>query len=151
MGSLGRHRGIASSPGELVVNITGRLILSALVVSLAASVSADTPPSVTPVRASAVDASSLYPDRNSPEASVARGDIAFQHSCALCHGKTGEGNGRAAKIHTPRPANLTVSDKNKAYKELIVRQGGAALGRSAAMPPWNEELPEEQITEIVNF
>jgi mono/diheme cytochrome c family protein len=119
--------------------------------SLAVSVSADTPPSVTPALASVVDASSLYPDRASPEASVARGDIAFQHYCALCHGKAGAGDGRAAKIHNPRPANLTVSDKNKAYKELIVRKGGAALGRSAAMPPWNEELTEEQITDIVNF
>ena len=64
---------------------------------------------------------------------------------------TGAGNGRAARLYTPRPANLVLSDKNAAYKDLIIRNGGAALGRSPYMPPWGEELTEEQLTDLVNF
>ena len=38
-----------------------------------------------------------------------RGSIAFRTYCVLCHGTAGKGDGRAAKMYTPRPANLTVS------------------------------------------
>ncbi|WP_334188475.1 c-type cytochrome [Noviherbaspirillum sp.] len=92
-----------------------------------------------------------YPHKNSPEASVYRGGIVFSHYCALCHGVKADGNGRTAKMYDPRPANLTTSDKNDDYKELIVRQGGAALGRSQFMPPWGGELTDEQIRDVIAF
>ena len=83
--------------------------------------------------------------------SVHRGGLVFLHYCANCHGITADGNGRAAKLYNPRPANLQKSDKNDAYKELIIRRGGGALGRSAFMPPWGEELTNEQIRDVVTF
>ena len=43
------------------------------------------------------------------------------------------------------------SDKNDAYIGLIVRKGGESLGRSAGMPPWAEELTDEQIGDVVAF
>jgi mono/diheme cytochrome c family protein len=97
------------------------------------------------------DHSELYPVRDTPEASIERGRIAFEHYCALCHGQKGDGNGRAARLYTPKPANLIASDKNAQYKDLIIRRGGAALGRSPYMPPWGEELTEEQLVDVVNF
>jgi mono/diheme cytochrome c family protein len=54
-------------------------------------------------------------------------------------------------LHNPRPANLRASDKNDAYIALIVRKGGEALGRSQSMPPWGEELTDEQIKDVVAF
>lgn len=71
--------------------------------------------------------------------------------CVPCHGINADGNGRAARLHNPRPANLRASDKNDACIRLIVMRGGEAIGRSAKMPPWGEELTDEQINDIVAF
>jgi mono/diheme cytochrome c family protein len=92
-----------------------------------------------------------YPLKSTPEAAIYRGSIVFSHYCALCHGVTADGNGRTAKLHNPRPANLIASDKNDAYKEMIIRRGGAAIGRSPYMPPWGNELTDEQISDVVAF
>ncbi len=96
-------------------------------------------------------ANEMHPARDSIEASIERGVVAFQHYCSLCHGATAEGNGRAAKLYTPRPANLLKTDRNAAYIDLILRRGGAAMGRSQFMPPWGDELTEEQIRDLVNY
>lgn len=92
-----------------------------------------------------------YPDKNSPEAAIYRGSIVFNNYCVLCHGVKADGKGRAAKMYNPKPANLVTSDKNDQYKELIIRRGGAALARSEFMPPWGEELTDEQISDVVAF
>ncbi len=92
-----------------------------------------------------------FPNWNTPEAEIFRGNIVFNNYCVLCHGIKADGTGRAAKLYRPRPANLVLSDKNDQYKELIVRQGGAALGRSEFMPPWGNELTDEQITDVIGY
>lgn len=96
-------------------------------------------------------AQDTHPARDTIEASVERGAVAFQHYCSLCHGVTADGNGRAAKLYTPRPGNLNKTDKNATYVDLIIRRGGGAIGRSPFMPPWNDELTEEQIRDLVNY
>jgi mono/diheme cytochrome c family protein len=89
--------------------------------------------------------------RDTTDAAVIRGSIAFRTYCVLCHGATGKGDGRAAKMYTPRPANLTVSPFPDQYKEMIIRGGGPSVGRSAFMPPWGDELTDEQIRDLVSF
>jgi len=96
-------------------------------------------------------ASGELPHKNSLEAKVYRGSIVFQYYCALCHGVNGDGNGRTARLYKTKPANLIMSDKNDAYKELIIRRGGEAIGRSSFMPPWGNELTDEQIADVVAF
>lgn len=91
------------------------------------------------------------PYKDTHEASLVRGSVVFNSYCALCHGPALDGKGRAAKLYDPPPANLIESDKNREYMELIVRQGGAAIGRSEFMPPWNEELTDEQISDLLNY
>jgi cytochrome c oxidase cbb3-type subunit 3 len=54
-------------------------------------------------------------------------------------------------MHNPRPANLRASMYPDAYKKLIIKLGGEAVGRSGAMPPWGDELTEEQINDVVNY
>lgn len=80
-----------------------------------------------------------------------RGSIVFRTYCALCHGYKADGNGRAARNYTPRPANLTLSTATDEYRALIIRKGGAAVGRSQFMPPWGNELTEEQISDVVYY
>lgn len=82
---------------------------------------------------------------------VVDGADVFKRYCVLCHGAKGDGNGPAARLQTPRPANLLLSKQNDQYKELIIRRGGAALGRSAGMPPWGDELDEHQIRGLLNY
>lgn len=103
------------------------------------------------LNASPIFAASNALHKNSFDASVVRGEIVFRNYCTLCHGDTAEGNGRAARLYTPRPANLRKSIVPDLYKETIIRIGGAAYGRSAAMPSWQDELTEEQIHDVVNY
>jgi mono/diheme cytochrome c family protein len=79
----------------------------------------------TPAAAPAVDA-------------VAEATKIFSERCQTCHGPTGGGDGPASAGLTPKPRNFqdaawqqTVTD---AYIEQIIQYGGAAVGRSAAMP-----------------
>lgn len=92
-----------------------------------------------------------YPHRDTPEASIYRGDLVFHSYCQLCHGPNADGMGRAAKMYNPKPANLRKSSYPTSYKEMIVRKGGKAMGRSEFMPPWGEELTDEQIADVVHY
>jgi mono/diheme cytochrome c family protein len=89
--------------------------------------------------------------RDGPDAQVFRGSLVFFNYCVTCHGPNADGNGRAARLYNPRPANLRASDKNLAYMRLIVRRGGKAMGRSEFMPPWGEELTDEQIEDVTAY
>lgn len=89
--------------------------------------------------------------KNSADAAVFRGGLVYANYCVTCHGINADGNGRAARLYDPRPANLRATDKNDDYIGLIVRRGGEALSRSPKMPPWGEELTDEQIADVVVF
>lgn len=89
--------------------------------------------------------------RDSTDAATFRGGLVYANYCVTCHGMNADGNGRAARLYDPRPANLRATDKNDAYLALIVRMGGEKLGRSPKMPPWGEELTDEQIRDVVAF
>lgn len=95
-------------------------------------------------------AGALLP-KDSAEAAIFRGGLVYSNYCVTCHGINADGNGRAARIYTPRPANLRTSDKNDAYLALIIRKGGAAIGRSEFMPTWEAELTDEQIRDLVGY
>lgn len=84
-------------------------------------------------------------------AAVARGGAVYGSHCVTCHGANADGEGRTAHLYKPRPANLRASDKNDAYLTLIIRKGGAALGRSEVMPAWESELDESQIRDLVSY
>lgn len=76
----------------------------------------------------------------------------FQSRCVLCHGANGEGDGRMAKVvKTPPPFNLTESKMPIDYIKLIIGKGGEAIGRSGQMPPWGEQLSEEEINAVATY
>lgn len=89
--------------------------------------------------------------RESVDAAVFRGGVVFSNYCVTCHGANADGNGRAARLYNPRPANLRLSDKNDQYMLLIIRNGGGALARSTFMPPWGAELTDEQMRDVVAY
>ena len=85
------------------------------------------------------------------EASELRGRVVYQSYCTLCHGKEGKGDGRAAKLHSPPPFDLTLSVAPRDYIAQVVRKGGEALGRGSGMPPWGDQLTDEQINDLLNY
>jgi len=62
----------------------------------------------------------------------------FAGRCTPCHGATGGGDGPSSASLSPRPANF--QDKawqagvTDAHIEKIIKYGGAAVGKSPAMP-----------------
>jgi mono/diheme cytochrome c family protein len=89
--------------------------------------------------------------RDSVDAGTFRGGLVYANYCVTCHGINADGNGRAARLYTPRPANLRTSDKNDGYFALIIRKGGGPIGRSEFMPAWEAELTDEQIRDLVSY
>lgn len=76
----------------------------------------------------------------------------YEARCVLCHGKDGLGNGRMAKIiKNPPPFNLTMSGVPKSYLISIISKGGEALGRSPQMPPWGEQLSQDEIEAVAEY
>ncbi len=93
----------------------------------------------------------LAADKNADQKAVVRGSIVFQTYCVLCHGSGGKGDGRLAVGKMPAPANLTKSMLSDQQKEQIIRNGGESVGRSPFMPPWGQELSDEQIRDLLRY
>jgi mono/diheme cytochrome c family protein len=91
----------------------------------------------------------------SPEAAAAqsaeRGRAIFEKRCVTCHGASGKGDGRVAKLFKPKPSDLTASKKSDTYKTEIITKGGASVGRSIMMPSWEAEMSAEQIGDVVAY
>lgn len=82
---------------------------------------------------------------------IFRGQATFKTRCILCHGSQGDGKGRASHLYKPPPADLTRSDKNDQYKEMIITLGGEAMGRSPNMPVWGQQLTAQEIKDVVIY
>lgn len=80
-----------------------------------------------------------------------RGAITFRTYCKLCHGKSGKGDGPLAVNKMPKPANLTQSILTNEQKRAIIKGGGQSVGRSPFMPPWGEELSEQEINDLLAY
>jgi mono/diheme cytochrome c family protein len=69
---------------------------------------------------------------------VAKGKEIFSQRCVACHGSTGQGDGPASASLNPKPRRFADPEWQKQvtdeYIEKIVKLGGAAVGKSAAMP-----------------
>lgn len=89
--------------------------------------------------------------RDGADAAIFRGGVVFANYCVTCHGINADGNGRAARLYRPRPANLRTTDKNDTYILMIIRIGGQPLARSEFMPPWGGELTEEQMRDVTAY
>lgn len=83
--------------------------------------------------------------RITPEARAEAGTI-FENRCTPCHGPTGAGDGPTAKTLSPPPRDFRdpawQSQVTDTHIEEIIRSGGPAVGKSAAMPA-NPDLIEK--------
>jgi mono/diheme cytochrome c family protein len=120
-----------------------RIAALAALALLASACERDDTPAAAPAPAAAPPASAPTPapaaGAASAEAAVAEARQIFELRCVTCHGPQGAGDGPASAGLTPHPRNFqdpawqaSVSD---AHIEQIIKYGGAAVGRSPAMPP----------------
>ena len=81
---------------------------------------------------------------------VIRGAIVYKAYCVMCHGEMGDGVARATKLYSADQLRIknTLSEHDL-YQ--IIRLGGAAVGRSPYMPPWQDELSDEQTNDVVAY
>lgn len=84
-----------------------------------------------------------------------RSKVLYEYYCALCHGKRGEADGFNSFSLSVQPTKhssatlmATLSD---AQIHQIIREGGAALGRSPQMPPWGGVLTDQEISNLTVF
>jgi mono/diheme cytochrome c family protein len=77
----------------------------------------------------------------------------YEKSCNMCHGPSGKGDGPAGKMLKPPPADLGTALKGKADPAIakIIKEGGKAVGRSAAMPAYGSKLNDDQINSLVQL
>lgn len=73
-----------------------------------------------------------------PEAAQQEAKQIFETRCTACHGPEGRGDGLASKGLTPPPRDFHNAEWQKsvtdAHIEQIIQFGGAAVGKSPAMP-----------------
>jgi len=72
----------------------------------------------------------------------------FRHSCAVCHGERGNGNGRASINLDPKPRDFTQSS-NLTRDAMI---NAVTHGRpGTAMMSWTKKYNEQQIAAVVDY
>jgi caa(3)-type oxidase subunit IV len=90
-----------------------------------------------------------------PPAPAFKPEEQFKQVCSACHGMEGKGNGPGAAGLDPKPANFTDpafwADKDDATLVKAIREGGASVGKSSAMPAWGSLYNEEQAKQIVAY
>lgn len=74
----------------------------------------------------------------------------YEQRCLDCHGPEGRGDGVKAPFLSPRPGNLvSAATSAKSDKDLlkIIANGRART----AMPPWKDELSDEEQREVLRY
>jgi mono/diheme cytochrome c family protein len=80
--------------------------------------------------------------------SLQRGQVLFSVNCALCHGKSGVGDGPLSKYFSPQPADLTSEEVQGLSDEavfLMVTQG------RGVMPSLAENLSPVERWDVINY
>ena len=84
---------------------------------------------------------------------AAKGKEIFDIMCTGCHGTYGNGQEGTKSGFVPRIGTLADKEYMASvpddYIALIIKKGGAYMGKIAAMPAWENKFNEEQITDLV--
>jgi mono/diheme cytochrome c family protein len=88
-----------------------------------------------------------------------RGRVIYDRYCAICHGTTGGGDGfNAYNLKSAFNVTPTAFGDSALFHALsrdtalaMIRDGGAAAGRSPAMPPWGKTLTPGEIVDVWQY
>jgi mono/diheme cytochrome c family protein len=99
--------------------------------------------------------------RGRPPAALAelRGRVVYDRYCAICHGTSGGGDGfNAYNLKSAFNVTPTAFGDSAVFHALsqdtalaMIREGGAAVGRSPAMPPWGKTLTPGEIVDVWQY
>lgn len=78
----------------------------------------------------------------------------FQHYCTACHGPRGKGDGiYYSDGLAAKPTDLTDKSMAEVWTDdhiaKVIRDGSAAVGKSALCPPWSRVFSDEQVSAVV--
>ena len=77
----------------------------------------------------------------------------FDRMCAGCHGYRGDGGEGHRGGFSPHVTTLAdkayMASVTDEYLVLVIKKGGAAVGKMATMPAWEKRLSDEEIRSIV--
>jgi len=77
----------------------------------------------------------------------------FEQMCAGCHGTYGNGQEGTKSGFVPRIATLADKEYMASvpddYLRLVIKKGGAYMGKISAMPAWEHKFNDEQIDALV--
>lgn len=83
---------------------------------------------------------------------AAKGEAQYKTMCVSCHGEKGDGTGAAAAALTPKPTNFTdAANADRLTEEWVykmVKEGGAANGKSPLMVSWSGAMNDQQIRDV---
>lgn len=91
----------------------------------------------------------------SPSGNAAAGLEVHKKNCVRCHGERGKGDGPAAKLLKTKPSDWTDKAKMSALSDQdlfkVIKNGGAAAGKSSVMPPFGGKLSDQDIWNVIAF
>ncbi|MDP3151522.1 MAG: cytochrome c [Archangium sp.] len=83
---------------------------------------------------------------------AAKGEAHYKTLCISCHGEKGDGNGPAGAAMNPKPGNFTdPANAERITGEWVykmVKNGGAANGKSPMMVAWSGALNDQQVRDV---
>lgn len=130
------------------ITIPSTLVLLGLALALASGCDDKKESSTTEAAPKAAKAAADPAAKEMTPAVIKEAEEVFAGRCTPCHGPTGHGDGAASAGLTPKPANFSepawqasVTDE---HIEKAIAYGGAAVGKSAAMPP-NPDLADKPV------
>jgi mono/diheme cytochrome c family protein len=85
--------------------------------------------------------------------------VVYDRYCAICHGTTGGGDGfNAYNLKSAFNVTPTAFGDSTVFHALpqdsalaMIRDGGATVGRSPAMPPWGKTLTPGEIVDVWQY
>jgi len=143
--------------GKRSTRLLGGLIAG---VALACGAPEEAPPAAAPTQPPGAAVAPTTPESPAPGAAapvvdVAAGGRIYATFCASCHGADGSARTPIADTLDPRPT----AHNNGAYMNgipdealfRIIKEGGAAVGRSPLMVAWGGSLSDADIRNVVAF
>ena len=96
---------------------------------------------------------SLTPAASAAPADAAKAKEIFDQMCAGCHGTYGNGQEGTKAGFVPRIGTLADKEYMASvpddYLTMIIKKGGAYMGKIAAMPAWETKFDDAQIADLV--
>ncbi len=89
-----------------------------------------------------------FPRPEARAADVATGMAIYEKQCALCHGRTGKGDGPVAKSLNPAPPSFISKEM---IGHLDERHHKVTMEGNAAMPSFAGQLSHQEIDDVLAF